>query len=468
MKTLTQTIKTVLAHLYFLFMALLIGGAVFGLFMGLKKKPLPQLNVFAIGLPIAIAAALLIFFLCWYLYYGRNGRRRPMLIHASAAIIFIAIGLTAARMLVSMKKAPEKVETEVVAPLLQAQKVHAKDITVTVSGFGTVQAKTTVKIIPQVSGSITELHPNFVNGGFFGADETLVKIDQRDYRNAVQNAQAAVARAEVALEREQAEAEVARREWEQLNPGKEPTSPLVLRKPQIAEAQASLKAAKAQLENAKLNLERTTISLPFNGRVLEESVDIGQYVTAGQSIATVYGTDTVEITVPLEDKQLQWFDVPLAGQSDDTGSPAVVTANFAGGTHTWDGRVVRTEGRIDPRSRMVNVVVQVPQPFENANGRPPLQPGVFVDVDIIGKQLKNVIPVPRTALHKRNELWIANDSRLHIKEVDIIRMDKENAYISAGIPDGTIVITDSLEAVTDNMKIRPRLTDNSDKKEDQQ
>ena len=372
-------------------------------------------------------------------------------------VVVLTAGVFATIKLVKSKKAPETIPPKVVAPLVQAQKVFAGNSQVTVTGDGTVRSKSIVKIVPQVAGCVIDCHPNFVTGGFFKADEPLVTIDPRDYEAMVESAEASVAAAQVTVERELAEAVVAKREWDQLHPDETP-SPLVLRQPQVRQAKAQLKAANAQLQTAKLNLERTVISMPFDGRIIEETIDAGQYLTPGQPVATVYGIDTVEIMVPLRDSKLAWFDVPLT--SDTTNSPstsATVIAKFAGKTYTWTGTVVRTESRIDPVTRVVNVVVEVLDPFVTKDDRPPLTPGMFVDIQIKGKTLQNVIKVPRTALHQGKYLWTANDNQLHIKTVEIARLNEDFAFIVSGINDGDVVITDSLDSVTENMVIRVKL-----------
>ena len=394
---------------------------------------------------------------------SESTRKFPkVLIQIILVIVVMAAGVLIAKKLIASKKKPETKDTKVAAPLVNAQTVASEDVEVSIFGDGTVRSKAIVKVVPQVTGSIIECHPNLVNGGFFRANEPLITIDPRDYQFAVESAEATVANAEVTLEKELAEATIARQEWQQLHPGEKPASSLVLREPQVRQAKAQLRAANAQLETAKLNLERTRISVPFDGCISEESVDIGQYLSPGQIVATVYGTDTVEITVPLEDKELAWFDVPdsfAVGYDSSKGSKAVVTADFAGGKHKWVGQVVRTAGQIDPTSRMVKVVVEVQKPFERSNGRPPLVPGMFVQIEIKGRTLEDVIKVPRTALHERTKLWVANGSKLHIRGVEIVRLDEYFAYIAAGINDGEVVITDSLDAVTDGMEIRTQLAE---------
>ncbi len=386
-------------------------------------------------------------------------------------VLVLVLGVVIFKILSSMRKPPVRKEKPVVAPLVEAFTAHPEDLRMTVHGFGTAQPKVSVQVIPQVSGRVVASHANFLAGGFFKAGEPLVRIEPTDYELAVENAAALVAQAEYVLQQEEAEALVARTEWQQLHGDEKPTSPLVLRLPQIKNAKAQLQAARSQLARAKLDLERTVISMPFDGRVVTKNVDQGQYVTPGQSIATVYGTDVIEIIVPLEDKQLEWFDAPLGfangnPENDRAGPVALITAEFAGSTHTWKGTIVRTRGRIDAASRMVNVIVEIEKPFEQTNHGVPLTPGMFVNVEITGKLLTNVIRLPRYAVHNTDEVWLARDGKLHIQKVKVARWDKTSAYISSGIADGDIVITSPLDIVTDQMKIRTRLADSTDSDEE--
>jgi RND family efflux transporter MFP subunit len=383
------------------------------------------------------------------------------------AILVVAAGAGLYLLLAHMRKPPAKVERPPVAPLVEAVRVQQEDLQMTVSGFGTARARRSVQVVPQVSGRIIEVSSNFMEGGFFQAGEALITIDPSDYELAVQNAQAGVAQAEYRLQEEEAEAAVARREWEAMRPNGDEPAPLVLREPQIKNAQAQLLAAQAQLATARLNLQRTVISLPFNGRVVQKNVDVGQFVTPGQTLADVYGTDVIEIVVPLEDFELEWFDAPLThnGPRRSGGAEAEVIAEFAGRVHRWKGRIVRTQGRIDPVSRMVNVIAEVNSPGL-ADEEIPLTPGMFVRVEIEGRRLQGAIRVPRHAVHGDDQVWVVRDERLFVREVKIVRSDADYAYIVSGIQDGDTVVTSPLDVVTEEMAVRVQLKDLSEAAEE--
>ncbi|MHC4266229.1 MAG: efflux RND transporter periplasmic adaptor subunit, partial [Planctomycetota bacterium] len=285
------------------------------------------------------------------------------------ALSILALGICIIVILIKFKPKAEKIPTKTLAPLVKVQQVNLEDVEMIVKQSGTVTPKDEAEIVPQVSGKIVWLNPNFRAGGFIHANEEILKIDKRDYELALQQANSIVADAKVNLDIQKAEADVALQEWQDLNPGTEPDSPLVLRKPQIEQAQARLQSAQAQLGVAQLNLERTSVSLPIDIRIVSETADLGQYITSGRSLGKAYGTETVEIEVQIEDDDIAWFDVPEIIDnsnghiSEKQLTKAIIKAEFAGGVHTWEGFVKRTTGQIDRKTRMISVVVEVQTPF---------------------------------------------------------------------------------------------------------
>ena len=374
-------------------------------------------------------------------------------------IVILFAGIAGAVLLASSRKAPPRVERAAPGPLVEVLAAGLTAVPIVVEGHGEVVAKVSVEVVPQVAGRVVEVSPAMVAGGFFKANRTLFVIEPRDYELGVDRSQAAVARAEVQLERELAEANVARQEWDELNPGEAPSSGLVVREPQVRQAKAELEAARADLAVARLNLERTRVSLPFDGVVVSESVDLGQFVTTGRVLATVYGTDTVEVRVPLKRGELEWFDIPNG--SGRTGPRVEVSAVIGGARHTWEGRVTRMEAQLDATSRMAHVVVDVERPFAASGGRPPLLPNTFVDVRIFGSTLDDVVPLPRHALREGEKVWVFDDGSLRILDVSVARADREKVYVSAGLEEGDEVIVSALDAVTDGMKIRAAVGDRS-------
>ncbi len=374
----------------------------------------------------------------------------------SKVLIPIAIliaGLFGAVMMATSRKAPPREERIDPGPLVEVIEVTEEVMTVTISGHGEVVPKVAVDVVPQVAGRVVRVHPSLVSGGFFKAGEALVVIEARDYELAVERAQASVARAEVALETQRAEAEIARQEWDAIHPGEDPPSGLVVREPQVRQAEAELAAAQADLDVARLNLERTRVTVPFDGVVVSKAVDAGQFVATGQKVARVYGTRVVEVRVPLQERELAWFDVPN-GSGDERGSEARVRTTSGRGEQVWTGHVVREEAEVDRASRMVHVVVEVLRPYDASDGRSALRPGSFVEVVIDGRTVSGVVVVPRHVVHEGDTVWVVDEGRLSIREVVVARSDRDHALVTSGLEPGELVISSALDAVTEGMLVR--------------
>ena len=382
--------------------------------------------------------------------------KRALMVLLPLAVVLIG-ALGALVMYMARSEAETRIP-EIPVPLVRVQEVVPRDLQLTVSSQGTVSPRTESVMVPEVAGRVIEVSSSFASGGFFEADEVLLRIDPRDYRQAVVRARAQVALAELRREREQAEADVAAEEWEDLGGGD--ATPLALHQPQLAEARAGVAAAQATLEQAKHDLGRTEIRAPYAGRIRTKNVDMGQYVTPGTPLATIYAVDYAEVRLPLPDRELAFLDLPMDYRGEDEpglGPKVVLSAEFAGKRHRWEGRIVRTEGEIDPRSRMVHTVVRVKDPYGRGRDpdRPPLAAGLWVEAEITGRKLEGAVILPRAALRGDDRvLVIDGDDRLRFRAVDVLRRTQEEVIIRGGLEEGERVCVSPLSVVTDGMRVR--------------
>lgn len=385
-------------------------------------------------------------------------------------------GIWGTRYLMAQKSTPVPAPQVEIGPLVQAVELKAQDVRALIEGYATAGPRVTGKVVPQVAGRVEWVHPNLVNGGLVGAGEVVVKLDKRDYELTLQRAMAAVERAKVKLELEQKEAEVALKEWKQTHPN-EPAPPLLVREPQIRDAMAAIASAELEVSSERLQLERTEVRVPFDARVEDHSVSLGQFASAGQVLASIYGTQIIEAPIPLLDSELEWFDLPKPGAADADATPSpgdeaprfpvMLRGQVRGREIQWPGRLVRTESWVDSRSRMVNVVAQVRKADLPAD-TPPLEPGMFLRASIEGKWLKGVMGVPRFAIRKmenRDLIWVARDGRLKIVEAKVARLDQKTAWLlpTDQLKPGDQVIVSSLDIYVDGMKIRLPGSQNSAK-----
>ncbi len=375
-------------------------------------------------------------------------------------VIVIAMGLTF--VLVKSRQVPKPQEMPHLGPLVKVAELVKASRQVVVSGTGTVQARFEVNITPQVKGRVSELSPRMVAGGIFRKDELLFAIEDVDYRLAIDLARANLAQAEYELLRNENLAEVARNEWQTLNSGSgEEPNPLVVYEPQLKSARAQRDATQANVKQAELNLHRTRVFAPFNCYVRSEQLGIGQFLNAGSPVATVAGTDQVEIVVPLPLDELAWLQVPRNGVPQE-GSLAKIELQSGGQTFHWQGVITRALGEIDPRNRMARVVVTVADPFstdrKGTSLLNELLPGMFVEVHLQGEDISDVIAVPRGAMHDNETVWIVDDeNRMHIREVDIIRRERDEVLVRSGLAAGEKIVLTNLTGAADGMLLRPQL-----------
>jgi RND family efflux transporter MFP subunit len=343
-------------------------------------------------------------------------------------------------------------------PLVRSVTTRLTDEALVVTTHGTVSAPTESLLMSEVSGRVLWISPSLAEGGFFEQGDELVRIDPRDHELAIVLSLAEVARAELSLALEEQEAEVALEEWHAVEQVEAPA--LVARRPQLARARAETDAARARLSLARLDLERTVLRAPFDGRVASRSVGIGQLVTPAASLAELYGVERAEIRLPVADRELAFLELPLAfrGEGHVTSAPPVLlSSEFAGQRWSWEGRVVRTEGQIDAKTRMLHLVAEVEDPYGRSHEslRPPLVVGMFVSARLAGRSVRDVVVLPRAALRTSSQVAvIGDDMRLRFRDVTVLRIERDRVIVSAGLAGGENVCVSALVTAVDGMLVR--------------
>jgi len=312
-----------------------------------------------------------------------------------------------------------------------------------VHGEGEVRAQTKVKLVAQIEGRVVSVSPEFTEGGRVVSDVTLVEIENTDYQLALSAAQAQVAESEVGLQEALARANVARKQLSNADTA----SDLALKKPQVAQARARIKAAKSILALAELNLSRTRIALPFTGRVIDRQVDVGQFVTRGTLLGTAFSTDAVEVRLALNDSQLASLNLPVGYISPEDEDIFVdLSATLGGKTQHWQGQLKGLDAVIDPATRSIFAKVEVLQPYsENVSQHGmPLAVGLYVKATIAGREVNNVSVIPREALRAGNNVYVVKNGRLEIRQVTVVHSSQETAVIGDGLASNESVVVSSI------------------------
>jgi RND family efflux transporter MFP subunit len=324
-------------------------------------------------------------------------------------------------------------------------RVQPQTLRLNVQSQGVVTPREEIDLVSEVAGKVVQMHPALVAGGFFKANDLLLTIDPRDYDYAITSAQAKIAEAKRVLISEQAQVEQARHEWQALGEGE--ASELVLRKPQLAEAQAKLLAAQADLAKAQLNHSRCELRAPFTGRVLSKQAGVGQFITVGAVVARIYASDVVEIRLPISTEQLGFLNLPLVLSPPDARQEAKVsvTADLGGHSYQWLGHIVRSEAAVSEDSGQWYWVAQVLNPVLPVAQRPPLLKGLFVHAEIEGTERTHVYRLPRNAVSSMQTVKLVNaEQKLEIRTVQVLRSDSEAVIVESGLNPGERVVVSEL------------------------
>lgn len=318
---------------------------------------------------------------------------------------------------------------------------------IVVTANGTIQAETRGNLVAQVSGEIVAVSDNFKTGGTFKKDDVLIQIDQRDYQANASQALAMLSQADASYRQEQANAKQAEIDWKRLG-NTEPAPALVLRKPQLAAAQAQFDSASAAYETAKLNLSRTTITAPYNGRVIRRDAVLGQYLATGTPIAEVFATEGVEVRLPISQEEFSQLGLDRFNPTNKENNPfnVLITSDVGNQQYQWNAIITRTDSTFDINTRQIDVIADVIDPFGKTTNQPALKIGQFVTARIQGRNIDNVYVIPNKSVREGRYIYTVRDERLTKQNIDIIWQDDQNALIADGVNDGELVVTTSLNS----------------------
>ncbi len=375
-------------------------------------------------------------------------------------LAILAGGIFTAKWLIATKPMAERKSVSVGAPVVAVTPAVLTSPRVNISAMGTVVPNRKIEVVPRVSGHVVFVAPEMIAGGRFSEGEVMFRLDDSDYRNAVDRQEAEVARAMMELKRERGRAAIAEREWKLLSRdvrSSEEGRELILRIPQMKNAEAVLASAKSALEKANLDVARTIIRAPFNALVLEKSADVGQYVAPGSRLAALAGTDAFQVVVSAPVDRISNIAIP--GVNAPVGAETVVVQDTGSVKITRRGRVIRLMGDLDPEGRMARIIVSITDPLnlQKTDAAPglPLLLDAYVRVSIEGPRLENVVEIPREVLQEEEVVFLmTGENRLDIRPVDIVWRSREVFFVR-GISSGEQIVVSRLSAPVAGMKLKP-------------
>ena len=399
----------------------------------------------------------------------------------------VLVGILFMVFMTSGKQPPLKSERGEPVRAVRTLSISSLDVLPTVEGYGTVQPARVWTAVAQVSGRIIEMHSQLRNGEIIAVDTLLYRIDPVDYQLKLAQAQAELAELDVQQQNarallaiEQRRHDVARRETQRVkklvDKGSVSLSDLDTVERTMLQARTATqnqqntlalmptkrRLLESRVSQAERDLSNTEVKSPFNLRVNEQGIEMGQYVSKGQDLFKGDGIDRVEVTAQVALSSLRHllldrpdissdFEQFKQGLADFTGFHPTLHLDMGSYTATWDAEFVRFSDGIDLETRTIGVVVAVDHPMRLVRPglRPPLTRGMFVKVLIAGHVQPERMVLPRTAIHAGNVYVVDAQQRLQIKPVQVLFNQGWLSIIEEGLQAGQqIVVSDLVPAVT--------------------
>ena len=335
---------------------------------------------------------------------------------------------------------PDPVE-ESPAPDVIVEILTPKDFQVKIISSGTTTPLTQTILNAEVGGEVIYRSKKFSEGSSVIEGEILAKIDDTDLQLQYKNALLQLANAEVQYSLQLAEAEVAKEAWEKMGDGI--ASDLMLKKPQLKQAEALLEVAKAQVSSAEKKLNKTEIVAPYAGRIQNVNIDLGTTIIPGQPVGAMYTSSEIEITLAIKDNDLQFLSIPMDGRKLDSSEQALVQIEsfYKGKIQSWQGKLERVDGVIDPITRMINLIAVFENDFIETN-QSNLPIGLFVEAKIDGIKLNDVFQIPVTAISENNVVYIVDsNNELELRELSILKKYSDFVIVKEGIRAGAVSYT---------------------------
>jgi multidrug efflux pump subunit AcrA (membrane-fusion protein) len=406
-------------------------------------------------------------------------------------------------LLIATKPKPKRRPPPDMRPLVEVMTASPRKFDAELSGFGTVRPSATLAIVVEVGGEVIEIGRGVKEGALLEKGELLFRVDDSSLQAEIARLTAQVAVADARLGEmqlqnqtdkqllaiEESILKLAREETnrlQQLNkPGYVPKSDLdaaltrvnerllIVKKRRASLASfakrqalvtAEKRAAQAALKRQKILLSKTSVRTPYRCRILNSSLQLHQVAQPGATVMTAFPLGaTTEVSVPVESRHLPaLFDL----RGFKRGTPpwtqvrlkAEVTWTHFGRSYRLAGHLARFGAQVDPNTRTLTAIVELPPPEQRARQDGPrgLLPGTFVRVRLFGRTFANVLVIPERAFETRNRLRVVRDGKIHHAEVTPLVAVGGNVLlpVPGDLPPGSKVVLTELPGTPEGTPVR--------------
>ncbi len=356
-------------------------------------------------------------------------KKRLPLIMLGIAILVVSVGIS--KYFLSSKKKPGRKPPASYVPSVEVIKIKPSGTFINIPAMGKIEADEKVSLKCQVSGKITWTSPKLTDGGIFRKDETILKLDARDYELALTQQLAVLENAKYELALEQGQQDLARRQWELLGKNLKSTElekRLALRAPHLKQKLASLSSAEASVKQARINLERTVIKAPFNCIVSSVQVSRGDIASTGSTLAVITNIDSYDLVASVPIDSVKWISFPSWGKS---GSPVTLKS---GSGKSYSGSVKKLHSALEDEGRMARITVAIHDPLgflrSGRRIKDSLLIGEYISSTVKGAYIGGITKIPVQSIHDGDTIWVT-DSQDRLSLVTVRSIWRDNDFIYA-------------------------------------
>ncbi|GIC75313.1 efflux RND transporter periplasmic adaptor subunit [Moritella sp. F3] len=430
-------------------------------------------------------------------------------------LLWLPIGVATGLGIMAINNAIMKKDTvlEVIEPAqsVYVSQIQTQNIAPAVKGYGNVVAKNKWQGITEVSGKVIYKNERLQRGTFINEGVELLRIDPASYQLNLITAQANLDNINSEVEKLDIEEQRLTRSYQvekktlaleekeyqrniklnkkgtisassleqqervlyntqlQLNDLKAQVNQLPARKKAL---QAQIAQGQSQVDQARLDLENTIITMPFDGRIIDVSAELQQFVSTGTSLMLAHDVSKLEVEAKMPTSQLSRLIHSLKQDQEILDNlnavPDIAIANLtaqitlrnsSSETH-WQGKVTRILGEIDARLGTAGLVVEADFDFlefikRNDPTDSPIISGMFVEVTVNG-QAQQQLTVPLQALHNNRLYLVDEENRLQLQEVEVLFIRDQVAAIKAkGLEAGQQIVLSDIIPVANGLKLAP-------------
>ncbi|WP_246009069.1 efflux RND transporter periplasmic adaptor subunit [Vreelandella nanhaiensis] len=366
------------------------------------------------------------------------------------ALLVFAVGLACAWWIISqpprIERRPPPAPTP---PVVNVMTVVQSPQAPLLSGFGRVEAEQTAMLASRVAGQLERFGDGVLPGRVVEEGAPVAYIDQADLRLALEDAEAQLSNAQAQLALENAEQQRARSEYESF--GRQLSAErrsLVLREPQLRQAQAQLTQARVIRDQAALNLERATLTAPWKAMVQERLVGAGSLLSQGTEVLNLVGVEQFWVRASLPGDALEWLA---------PGSQVMLTSRGWPEGATRDGTLVSILPNLEESGLQAQLLIAVNDPLSLETDGPALRLGDVMRVAFQTQAQEDLIALPSSALRPGERVWWVDDeNRLRSTTVSLAYRGEDEALVRSGLQAGQRVVISGLAQPREGQQVRVR------------